>query len=137
KDVFTAIQGEMGFDDPPGAVGSAYITGWEGYLNKDLRMLLGRSVTDPFSRDYCGSGTLAACRNALLHSLDDAIDEATNHRAQLYPDDSGCFTQGANGTPGGGDNQMCHDAIRFTTVGAVTVDPMEWINRPTWQQAVE
>jgi hypothetical protein len=137
KNVFTAIQGEMGFDDPPGPVGSAYITGWEGYLNKDLRTLLGRSVTDPFSRGYCGNGTLAACRNALLHSLDDAIDEATNHRAQLYPDASGCFTQGANGTPGGGDNQMCHDAIRFTTVGAVTVDPMEWINRPTWQQAVE
>jgi hypothetical protein len=32
---------------------------------------------------------------------------------------------------------MCFDAIRFRTVGGVSVDDIEWINRPTWQQAVE
>ncbi|MFL5891852.1 MAG: hypothetical protein ACJ75I_03845, partial [Solirubrobacterales bacterium] len=66
-----------------------------------------------------------------------AIDETQSHRDQLYPESGGCLTQGPEGTPGGGDSQMCHDAIRFTTVGAVGVDPIEWVNRPTWQQAVE
>jgi hypothetical protein len=130
-DLFNEVQAEMGFDDPPGPVGSAYISGWEGYVNKDLRDLLGRSVLDPFSRGYCGDGVLATCRTELLGSLDSAIDEAQNHPDQLYPQAGGCFTGG------GGDSQMCHDAIQFKTVGAVSVDPMEWINRPTWQQAVE
>jgi acyl-homoserine lactone acylase PvdQ len=129
--LFNAVQAEMGFDDPPGPVGSAYISGWEGYVNKDLRKLLGRPVLDPFSRGYCGGGVLADCRAALLDSLDAAIDQATNHRDQLYPEAGGCLTGG------GGDSQMCHDAVRFQTVGAVSVDPIEWINRPTWQQAVE
>ena len=136
-DLFGSIQAQMAFDDPPGPTGSAYISGWEGYLNKDLRDLLGRSVTDPFSRVYCGSGSIAGCRSELLASLDSAIDEALNHPDQLYPESGGCLSQGAGGTPGGGDRQMCHDAIRFTTVGAVSETPMEWINRPTWQQAVE
>ena len=32
---------------------------------------------------------------------------------------------------------MCFDETRFRTVGAVSVDPIHWINRPTWQQVVE
>ncbi|MFL6222956.1 MAG: penicillin acylase family protein [Actinomycetes bacterium] len=130
-ELFGKVQAEMGFDDPPGPVGSAYISGWEGYVSKDLRHLLGRSVLDPFSRGYCGDGVIAACRTELLGSLDAAIDQARNHPDQLYPEAGGCFTGG------GGDSQMCHDAIRFTTVGAVSVKPIEWINRPTWQQVVE
>jgi acyl-homoserine lactone acylase PvdQ len=130
-ELFGKVQAEMGFDDPPGPVGSAYISGWEGYVNKDLRHLLGRSVLDPFSRGYCGDGVIATCRTELLGSLDAAIDQARNHPDQLYPEAGGCFTGG------GGDSQMCHDAIRFTTVGAVSVKPIEWINRPTWQQVVE
>ncbi|MFL5906877.1 MAG: penicillin acylase family protein [Solirubrobacterales bacterium] len=136
-DLFDKVHAQLEFDDPPGPTGSAYIDGWEGYVNKDLRDLLGRSVLDPFSRGYCGDGVLAACRTALLSSLDSAIQQAKAHRDQLYPEAAGCLTPGANGTPGGGDRQMCHDAIRFTTVGAVSVKPIEWINRPTWQQAVE
>jgi acyl-homoserine lactone acylase PvdQ len=131
NDLFGKVQAQMGFDDPPGPAGSSYISGWEGYVSKDLRDLLGRSVLDPFSRGYCGNGDLADCRTELLSSLDTAITQAKNHPDQLYPEAGGCFTGG------GGDSQMCHDAIHFTTVGAVSVKPMEWINRPTWQQAVE
>jgi hypothetical protein len=32
---------------------------------------------------------------------------------------------------------MCHDAVRFSTTGGIGVKPIPWINRPTWQQAVE
>jgi acyl-homoserine lactone acylase PvdQ len=130
-DLFNKVQAEIGFDDPPGPLGSSYIAGWEGYVNKDLRDLLGRSVLDPFSRGYCGEGVLATCRSELLTSLDGAIDQAQNHPEQLYPQAGGCFTGG------GGDSQMCHDAIQFRPIGAVSVKPMEWINRPTWQQVVE
>jgi hypothetical protein len=38
---------------------------------------------------------------------------------------------------GGGDSQMCHDAVRFSTTGGISVKPIPWINRPTWQQAVD
>jgi acyl-homoserine lactone acylase PvdQ len=131
--LFEKLRSQIAFDDPPGPVGSAYISGWYGYLNKDLRSLLGRPLTDPFSRRYCGGtgaseGNLADCRAALLASLDAALGVAAS---ELYPESGGCFTGG------GGDPQMCHDAIRFRAVGAVGVDPIEWINRPTWQQAVE
>jgi hypothetical protein len=127
-DLFNKVKAQMAFDDAPGPLGSAYISGWYGYLNKDLRALLGRPVTDAFSRGYCGGGDLAACRTALVNSLQDAAGVSAG---ELYPEAGNCFTGDI------GDSQMCHDAIRFRTVGAVGVDPIEWINRPTWQQVVE
>ncbi len=45
--------------------GSSYISGWYGYVDKDLRTLLGREVRGPYSRRYCGAGVLATCREAL------------------------------------------------------------------------
>jgi acyl-homoserine lactone acylase PvdQ len=136
KDVFSKVQAQMAFDDPPSLhLGSAYLTGWEGYMNKDLRTLLGDPVIDPFSRGYCGDGTLSACRTALLNSLDDALDD------DPYPSDDGCLSGPSGEDPSApanqGDNQMCFDAIQFRTVGGVSVDDIEWINRPTWQQAIE
>jgi hypothetical protein len=32
---------------------------------------------------------------------------------------------------------MCSDSIQFRAIGAVTQPLSEWINRPTFQQAVE
>jgi acyl-homoserine lactone acylase PvdQ len=138
-DLFDKVQAQHEFDDPPSLhLGSAYIDGWEGYVNKDLRTLLGRAVTDPFSRGYCGGGNMADCRTALLDSLDDALAEDP---ADTYPDDPGCLSGPSADDPGApanqGDSQMCHDSIVFRTVGGVSVDDIEWINRPTWQQAVE
>jgi acyl-homoserine lactone acylase PvdQ len=128
KDVFSKVQAQMGFDDHPSHhLGSAWQAGWEGYMNKDLRTLLGRSVTDPFSRGYCGGGNLTACRTALVTSLQDAI--ALVDGGDQYPDpESRCPMA---------EPQMCADAIQFRTVGGVAIDDMEWINRPTWQQVVE
>jgi hypothetical protein len=36
-----------------------------------------------------------------------------------------------------GDAQWCHDSIRARATGAITQPPMHWIDRPTFQQAVE
>jgi hypothetical protein len=43
--------------------------------------------------------------------------------------------------PGGsceaGDAQMCTDAVEHRALGLITQPPIPWINRPTFQQAVE
>ena len=61
--------------DNAGPGGSAYISGWYGYVDKDLRMLLGRPVRGEYSRRYCGAGVLATCRESLWAALDAAAAE--------------------------------------------------------------
>ena len=61
-----------GRSDDAGPGGSSYISGWYGYVDKDLRTLLGREVRGPYSRRYCGAGVLETCRQALWAALDDA-----------------------------------------------------------------
>jgi hypothetical protein len=110
-------------DDPPGPVGSAYITGWFGQLHKDLRSVLGKPVRGPFSRQYCGSGGgLAACRSALLASLDQAVAALES-------------AQGAD--PASWDPGEEADRIQFTTLGLTGQRSMQWQNRPTFQQVLE
>lgn len=103
--------------DAPGPVGSAFDTSSYGYVQKDLRDLLGAPVRGPYSRVYCGKGKLAACRTALLNSLSAAL--AHDSDAEIY----------------GGESQAAHDKIAFTAVGAITQPRIPWVNRPTFQQA--
>ena len=42
--------------DAPGRLGSAFNSSSYGYVQKDLRDLLGASVQGPYSRVYCGQG---------------------------------------------------------------------------------
>jgi hypothetical protein len=132
-DLYAKLKKMIGIDDPPRAQGSAYDDGWYSYVQKDLRRLLGRKVKQPLSRTYCGRGKkpnteLKSCGRILALTLRAA---AATPASQLYPQSPGCFTGG------GGDSQMCHDAVRFSTTGGIGVKPIPWINRPTWQQAVE
>ena len=106
-----------GRSDDAGAGGSAYISGWYGYVDKDLRMLLGREVRGPYSRRYCGAGVLATCREALWDALDAAAAEL---EAKQGPAPS---TWRADATA---------ERIRFTS--GVLPDTMRWSNRPTFQQ---
>jgi acyl-homoserine lactone acylase PvdQ len=137
---FDAIHNMQTFDDSPNSgsgyhVGSAYIDGWYGYVNKDLRELLGQSVQDPFSRGYCGGGNLAACRTALLNSLSDALGVSPS---DLYDEDpSTAGTQRVDTCPGSKTDQWCWDSIRFRPLGVAHIPTMHWINRPTFQQAIE
>ncbi len=57
-----------GRSDDAGPGGSSYISGWYGYVDKDLRTLLGREVRGPYSRRYCGAGVLATCRERAVGS---------------------------------------------------------------------
>ncbi len=130
KRLFEKLRSKIGYDNPPGPGGSAYISGWYAYVEKDLRALLGRKVTGRYSRNYCASGKTRArrinsCRRSLIKTLSAA---ATVPRSQLYPKGDNCAT---------GDDQVCHDAVRFTTLGGIAIKEIHWINRPTWQQVVE
>ena len=105
--------------DDPGPRGSSYIDGWYGYVDKDLRTLLGRDVRGPYSRRYCGAGVLATCREALWAALDAA---AAQLEAKQGPDPS---RWRADATA---------ERIRFTS--GVLPDTMRWTNRPTFQQVM-
>jgi acyl-homoserine lactone acylase PvdQ len=122
QDLFNALP--FG-DDVPRRQGSAFDVNSYGFAEKDLRTVLGQDVRGPYSRVYCGGGDLGACRQALLDSLQDAL--AHDSDADLY----------GTATCEVGDAQMCHDAIGFSAVGAITQPLIPWQNRPTFQQAVE
>jgi acyl-homoserine lactone acylase PvdQ len=136
---FDAVHGVHAFDNEPNNhgqhLGSAYQDGWWGYVSKDLRRVLGQSVADGFSRTYCGSGSLSACRDALRQALSDALAVPAS---TLYDEDSSTSgTQRVAQCPSGKSDQWCFDSVRFRPIGAITVRTIHWINRPTFQQAVE
>ena len=124
------VEGDFAINDEPGHgssgahLGSSFDVGFYGIVQKDLRAALGQHVAGPLNRVYCGNGLLAACRAALESSLRQAVGESP---AQVYPADSPCAA---------GD-QMCSDSIQFRAIGAVTQPLIEWVNRPTFQQADE
>jgi acyl-homoserine lactone acylase PvdQ len=113
----TRLAALHGRSDDAGPGGSAYISGWYGYVDKDLRTLLGRQVRGPYSRRYCGAGVLASCREALWGVLDAAAAELA---VKQGPDLSAWR---ADATA---------ERIGFTS--GVLPDTMRWTNRPTFQQ---
>jgi acyl-homoserine lactone acylase PvdQ len=119
------VEGRFGIDNlPHNHQGSAWDNGFYGIVQKDLRSALGDHVRGPLNRIYCGNGSLRRCRAALESSLAQAAAETP---AQVYPASSGCAA---------GD-QMCFYDIRYTAIGGITEPPQEWVNRPTFEQAVQ
>ena len=112
----------LGFHDAPGPVGSAFIEGWYGVVHKDLRGVIAGAPVAPWSRLYCGNGVLANCRSAVIASLASAV---ASLKTQFGADPA---TWDAN-EPG--------DRIQFASGGVVFLPSMDWVNRPTFQQAVE
>jgi hypothetical protein len=109
-------------DHPREHIGSAFNgISWYGYLNKDLRRVLGEPVRGGYSRGYCGS--LAHCRGVLRASLHRAVQAAL-------------ASQDADSV-----EQLTYDKSRDDIVsvagGVVGVRPIDWQNRPTFQQVVQ
>jgi acyl-homoserine lactone acylase PvdQ len=129
---FSALDGMLAFDGPyPGGEPEApdFADGWFGYVSKDLRDLLasagdGASPVAPYSRVYCGGGSLERCRQALQASLLEATAETP---AAVY----------GHGACAEDPEASCYDLNRFTTVSAVPIPPFPFQNRPTFQQVVE
>jgi acyl-homoserine lactone acylase PvdQ len=105
-------------------LGSAFDVGFYGLVQKDLRSVLKDPMRGALNRVFCGRGSLSACRTALTNSLAAAVAETPD---QVYPADAECKA---------GD-QMCSDSIMFRAIGTITQPLIEWVNRPTFQQADE
>jgi acyl-homoserine lactone acylase PvdQ len=124
------VESEFAINDEPGHgtsgahLGSSWDVGFYGVVQKDLRAVLHQHVAGPLNRIFCGAGSLAACRTALESSLSQAVAETP---AQVYPADGVCAA---------GD-QMCSDSVQFRAIGGITQPLIEWVNRPTFQQADE
>jgi hypothetical protein len=108
-----------GRSNDPGPSGSAFQSGWYGYVDKDLRALLDQPVRGGFSRRYCGAGVLQACRDALWRAIEAAAAELAQR-------------QGA--TPSAWRVDATGERIRFAS--GMFQDSMRWTNRPTFQQAM-
>ncbi len=109
----------MSRDNKASSQGSSYGGGWYGYVDKDLRRLLGQSVAGAFKTRFCGAGDLAACRSSLWQALKDAGDALA-------------AAQGTN-DPAQWRSAAAAERISFLPSFPVT---MRWTNRPTFQQAV-
>ena len=108
-------------DNRPSPTGSAYGSGWYGYVQKDLRRLLGERVASPYSRRYCGNGNVAACRASLWTALQGAADDLA-------------AAQGANPAFWRADANPERIVFRPGLLGPAAT--MRWTNRPTFQQVV-
>jgi acyl-homoserine lactone acylase PvdQ len=97
--------------------------GWMGYVQKDMRALLGGRIAEPPSRVYCGRGSRKRCRATLLRTLGAAGEDV--------PTDievpATCEVT---------DPPQC-DQLDFITAGAVETPPIPWQDRGTFQQAAE
>jgi hypothetical protein len=93
---------------------------WYGYIDKDLRTISGRRVRGRFSRVYCGNGNLTACRDSLWAAVKAAADDL----AATQGPDPNAWRADAN-------------AERVHFVPKLIPDTMRWVNRPTFQQAIE
>jgi hypothetical protein len=100
--------------------GSSFLSSWYGYVEKDLRTLLGRPVRGAFENRYCGLGNLTACRESLWGALAAAGDELA-------------AAQGTN-DPAAWRKDARAERIRF--LPGFLPFTMRWTNRPTFQQAM-
>ncbi|QEV17248.1 penicillin acylase family protein [Streptomyces alboniger] len=132
KELYEALTAQLSTDEAPSAghgptgahAGSAFQYGWWGYADKDLRKVLGQPVKGELADTYCGDGKLDACRDTLLTTLAQAVAKPAT---TVYPGDAACAA---------GD-QWCADAIIHRPLGGITHQPVQWQNRPTYQQVVE
>ena len=108
-----------GVDNPPSSTGSSWDGGWYGYVYKDLRSELGLPVEGAFSRQFCGSGSLEACRASLWAIIQSAAEQLEKSQGSV-------------------PSAWRAAAVRIT----FPPDPfmhftMRWTNRSTFQQVIE
>jgi acyl-homoserine lactone acylase PvdQ len=105
-------------DDAPSPHGSAYDSGWYGYVSKDLRSVMHESVSGPFSRRYCGNGNLKACRASLWAAIQSAAEGLVNSQ--------GSEPKAWRAAP-----------VRIGFAPGFLPYTMRWTNRSTFQQVIE
>lgn len=109
-----------GRDNAPGSRGSAYNSGWYGYMGQAFNVALGED-DGSLRRIRCADSELAAdCRDALLSSLDQAISDL-----------------GGIGQMGSWQADKAGDEVTLEALGLIPLDNQHWINRPTFQQVIQ
>ncbi len=103
--------------------------GWMSYVSKDLRTVLGDEVKGRYSREYCGGGRLARCRQVLRRSLRSAIVKVKADYGSLEAArvPSTCPVSVPKGC----------DQLEFIPAGVVELAPTPWQDRGSFQQMVE
>ncbi|MGI9283950.1 MAG: penicillin acylase family protein [Pseudomonadales bacterium] len=108
-----------GRHNQPGPVGSAFQSGYYGYMRRVLDMALGESTATYRQLKCAGSSELEDCRAAVVASLQQTIAELGTDMQQW----AGSLEQ--------------DDAINHTAFGLADPPNIHWQNRPTWQQVVQ
>jgi len=104
----------------PDGDGNHSTAGWAGYVDKDLRTLLGRDVEGGYNVRYCGAGDLAACAADLWASLEAAGAELEAEQGSADPSAWRKSTETER-------NRFAPELIDKR---------IEFTNRPTFQQAI-
>ncbi len=120
------IQGRL---DAPGPVGSAFQGGWFQFMYRVLRTALNKSGRTDYKVLRCAdSDALADCRAAVVSAMDMALSDLGGLGNQAAWDGTQIY---------GGTTVEDHDAVEATSFAFLPTPPIHWINRPTFQQAVE
>jgi acyl-homoserine lactone acylase PvdQ len=112
----------IGRDNRPSSGGSAYGSGWYGYVDKDLHALVDQGLGGKFKTRFCGGGDLATCADSLWAAIDTAAAELEAAQGTPNPDD---WRSDANA-----------ERIRFPGSPYWSGQTMRWTNRPTFQQVM-
>jgi acyl-homoserine lactone acylase PvdQ len=113
------FRGLVGPSDDPSSSGSSYDSGWYGYVYKSLREVLGETPAQPYSRGYCGNGSLEACRESLWAAMQTAASKLSAEQ-------------------GGPPTSWKAAKVRIEfPPGLIPHFTMKWTNRSTFQQVIE
>src|SRR4051794_4570453 len=108
---------------------TGFFNGWDGQVDSDLRLVLGRHLPQGAPRDaFCGGGVRSRCRALLRSTLAAAVKAIAPPRGADMP---GWHSRVRCAGP-----KDC-DATFPVTAGAVETPPQPFENRGTYQQAVE
>lgn len=113
-------------NSPGNHQGSSFSQGSYSHLYNDLTKVAGEPTAGAWERSYCGNGDLEACRKALWDSLEETIP-----RLEFEFQDSADPTDVSSWRRVVADDQIEYSAL------IVGVPPMNWVNRPTFQQVVQ
>jgi hypothetical protein len=131
----------MAFEDTPNGGGahhgSAYQSGWDGYLQKILDQVQGVQVAQPFPAEVTGQvcgGGLAACPAAIDRALADTYQALVTVNGGST--DVTSWTQDT-ASAAAGQTMPGYDSINFASIGVVGQPAIDWQNRPTFQQVAQ
>ncbi len=118
-EVLPEFRSIVGIDDRPNSAGSSFGGGWYGYVDKDLRALLGEGVGEPYSRKFCGNGNLETCSKSLWTAIQGALEaqEKAQGTAKIV--------------------KWKAPKVRITFPPGILQYTMPWTNRSTFQQVIE